>query len=93
MPIRIGTPALGASGRVQRRLGMKSELGPALVHMLNRRYVVSNGKARDVLGFNPTVAYQEGWRDPSGAPAARASSQAGPQQIRSGLKRACRPTR
>lgn len=60
IPIRIGVPALSAIGRIQRGLGMKSELGPALLHMLNRRYVVSNAKARDVLGFKPTVSYHEG---------------------------------
>ncbi|AXN45309.1 3 beta-hydroxysteroid dehydrogenase/Delta 5--_4-isomerase [Mycobacterium marinum] len=60
VPIRIGAPALGAIGRIQRRLGMSSELGPALLHMLNRRYVVSNDKARDRLGFKPVVSYHEG---------------------------------
>lgn len=60
VPIRIGAPAFGVIGKVQRRLGMKSELGPALLHMLNRRYVVSNAKARDRLGFTPVVSYQEG---------------------------------
>lgn len=60
VPISIGAPALGAIGRVQRLLGMKSELGPALLHMLNRPHLVSNAKARDVLGFQPIVSYADG---------------------------------
>lgn len=60
VPIRVGAPLLGAVGRVQRLLGRNSELGPALMHMLNRKVVVSNAKSRTVLGFTPVVPYAEG---------------------------------
>ncbi|MEE3853300.1 NAD(P)-dependent oxidoreductase [Gordonia sp. LSe1-13] len=60
VPIKVAAPALGAIGKVQRRLGMTSELGPALMHMFNRQVVVSNEKARTILGFKPVVSYEEG---------------------------------
>ncbi|TIC88865.1 NAD-dependent epimerase/dehydratase family protein [Nocardioides sp. GY 10113] len=60
VPIKIVAPALAVVGKVQRTLGMKSELGPALMHMLNRRALVSNAKAREVLGFTPVVSYEDG---------------------------------
>lgn len=60
LPIKVVAPALAVIGTLQRRLGRKSELGPALMHMLNRRSLVSNTKAREVLGFTPLVSYEEG---------------------------------
>ncbi|MGV9713198.1 NAD-dependent epimerase/dehydratase family protein [Gordonia sp. NPDC003424] len=60
VPIKVAVPALNVVGAVQRRLGMKSELGGALMHMFNRKVVVSNEKSRTVLGFKPVVSYEEG---------------------------------
>ncbi|MEQ6899677.1 NAD-dependent epimerase/dehydratase family protein [Nocardioides sp. YIM 152588] len=60
LPIKVAAPALTVVGAVQRRLGMKSELGPALMHMLNRDALVSNEKARKVLGWEPAVSYDDG---------------------------------
>lgn len=60
VPIKIVAPALAVVGKVQRTLGMKSELGPALMHMLNRRALVSNAKVRERLGFTPLVSFEEG---------------------------------
>ena len=60
IPILIGLPAATVIGRVQRLLGQKSEIGPGMLHMLNRRHLVSNAKARAVLGFKPVVSYADG---------------------------------
>ncbi|MFV0494481.1 NAD-dependent epimerase/dehydratase family protein [Mycobacterium sp.] len=60
VPIGIGLPAVGVAGKALRRLGKRSELGPGMLHMLNREHLVSNEKARKVLGFQPVVSYREG---------------------------------
>lgn len=47
-------------GAVQRRLGMQSELTAATVGMLNRTGTYSIEKARTVLGYEPTVSFDDG---------------------------------
>lgn len=59
-PMAVLVPGLTVAGAALRRLGVKSELGPALMHMFNRTSLVSNEKARKVLGFEPLVGYGDG---------------------------------
>lgn len=60
MPMKVVRPLIGAVGTSLRAVGIKSELSSALMLMLNRRSMVSNEKARKVLGFEPVVTYTEG---------------------------------
>lgn len=62
MPAAVAERLLEVLGRVQRRLGQKSELSAATVLMLNRRGGFSIEKARTVLGYEPIVAFDEGMR-------------------------------
>jgi nucleoside-diphosphate-sugar epimerase len=62
MPVWLATRLLGAVGAVQRRLGLSSELGAAMMLLLNRPGAYSIEKARTMLGYEPLVSFDEGMR-------------------------------
>jgi len=57
-PLALALATLG--GAVQRRLGRHSELTAATIGMLHRKGTYSIDKARNVLGFEPVVSFDDG---------------------------------
>ena len=60
LPTSVATPLTRATGAVLRRMGRPNELSAATMLMLARTGSYSNAKAREVLGFEPRIGYEQG---------------------------------
>ncbi len=60
VPSRVALPAVTAAGAGLRRLGVRTEIGPASLEFLNRPGAYAIGKAERLLGWTPTTDLDTG---------------------------------